>query len=128
VDETTVALVAGAPAIGAYAPSAGPLRQARELAAIEDGPPSALAAAAREVSPVALAIARAMGAEWLDRYVEEWRGVRLEIDGEDLIAAGVEQGPAVGRGLSAALAAKLDGRVRGREAELDVALAAARER
>jgi tRNA nucleotidyltransferase (CCA-adding enzyme) len=127
VDETTAAFVAGAPAIGAYAPSAGPLRQARELAATEDGPPSELAAAAREVSPVALVIARAMGAKWLDRYVEEWRDVRLEIDGEDLIEAGVLQGPAVGRGLAAALAARLDGQARGKEAELDVALRAARE-
>ena len=127
VDETTAMLVAGAPAVGAYAPSAGPLVQAGELAALGEGPPSELAAAAREVAPVALAIARAMGAEWLDRYVEEWRDVRLEIDGDDLMAAGIDQGPAVGRGLAAALAARLDGQVRGREAELDVALRAARE-
>ena len=126
-DEATAMLVAGAPAVGAYAPSAGPLRQARELAALPDGPPSELAAAAREVAPVALVIARALGAEWLDRYVGEWRDVRLEIDGEDLMAAGIDQGPAVGRGLAAALAARLDGQVEGREAELDVALRAARE-
>jgi tRNA nucleotidyltransferase (CCA-adding enzyme) len=72
-------------------------------------------------------IARALGADWLDRFVEEWRDVRLEIGGEDLLRAGVPQGPAVGRGLSAALAAKLDGQVRGREEELAAALAAARE-
>jgi hypothetical protein len=52
--------------------------------------------------------------------------VRLEIDGSDLIDAGVPQGPAVGRGLEAALAAKLDGRVCGREAELGEALQAAK--
>jgi tRNA nucleotidyltransferase (CCA-adding enzyme) len=126
-DATTTALVAGGPAVGIYAPSPGPLREARGLAATGPGPPSELAAAAREASPVALVIARALGAEWLDRYLAEWRDVRLEIDGEDLIAAGVEQGPAVGRGLAAALAARLDGQVRGREAELEVALAAARE-
>ncbi|HEX6116061.1 MAG TPA: hypothetical protein VFY99_03105 [Solirubrobacterales bacterium] len=126
-DEATAALVAGAPAIGRYAPSAGPLEQARELAALDEGPPSELAAAARESAPVALVIARAMGAGWLDRYVEEWRDVRLEIDGEDLMAAGIEQGPAVGRGLAAALAARLDRQVQGREGELDVALRAARE-
>lgn len=125
--ETTATLVAGAPAIGAYAPSAGPLKQGRELAALEAGPPSELAAAAREASPVALVIARALGAEWLDRYVEEWRDVRLEIDGGDLIAAGIPQGPAVGRGLSAALTEKLDGHVRGRDAEMAVALEAARD-
>ena len=81
VDEASAMLVAGAPAVGAYAPSAGPLRRARELAELEGGPPSELAAAARDVAPVALAIARALGAEWLDRYVEEWRDVRLEIGG-----------------------------------------------
>lgn len=73
-----------------------------------------------------LVLARALGAEWLDRYVEEWRKVRLEIDGDDLIAAGVPQGPAVGRGLEEALRRKLDGEVAGREEELAVALEAAR--
>jgi tRNA nucleotidyltransferase (CCA-adding enzyme) len=75
---------------------------------------------------VELVVARAMDAEWLDRYVSEWRHVRLEIDGRDLLAAGIEEGPAVGRGLEAALAAKLDGRASGREAELRVAIEAAR--
>jgi hypothetical protein len=51
--------------------------------------------------------------------------VRLEIDGSDLLAAGVAQGPAIGRGLAAALAAKLDGEVAGRDDELAVALTAA---
>ena len=125
-DPVTAALIAGAPAVGAYTPSPGPLRTARELAATEQGPPSRLAATARDVSPVALVIARALGAEWLDRFVEEWRGVRLEIGGEDLLEAGVPQGPAVGRGLAAALAARLDGQAKGREAELEIALAAAR--
>ncbi len=58
-----------------------------------------------------LALARALGAEWLDRYVEEWRDVRLDIDGDDLMEAGIPEGPAVGRGLAAALRAKLDGEV-----------------
>jgi hypothetical protein len=48
--------------------------------------------------------------------------VGLEIDGSDLLAAGLEQGPAVGAGLAAARAAKLDGRATGREAELAEAL------
>ena len=82
---------------------------------------------ARGRSGVELALARALGAEWLDRYVAEWRGVRLEIDGRDLIAEGVAEGPAVGRGLREALRAKLDGEVHGREEELRAALAAARE-
>jgi tRNA nucleotidyltransferase (CCA-adding enzyme) len=50
----------------------------------------------------------------------------LEIDGRDLLAAGVPEGPAIGRGLRGALAAKLDGCAEGREAELAAALEASR--
>ncbi len=73
-----------------------------------------------------LLIARALGAEWLDRYIGEWRDVTLEIDGSDLIAAGLSQGPALGRGLQEALRRKLDGELDGREQELAVALEVAR--
>jgi tRNA nucleotidyltransferase (CCA-adding enzyme) len=59
--------------------------------------------------------------DWLDTQ----RHVRLEIDGHDLLAAGVPEGPAIGRGLRAALAAKLDRRASGREQELAEALSAA---
>ena len=83
-----------------------------------------MALLARE-RPIHLAIARNGGAEWLDRWAREWRRVTLEIDGEDLLEAGVAQGPAVGRGLEAALAARLDGEISTREEELRVALAAA---
>jgi tRNA nucleotidyltransferase (CCA-adding enzyme) len=91
--------------------------------------PSEVAAAVRSAGPEAVALAGALGpaqaaGEWLGRL----RGVRLEIDGRDLIAAGVDEGPAIGRGLEAALAAKLDGRASGREAELEEALRAAGER
>ena len=75
--------------------------------------------------PVELVLARAMGADWLDSYLTSWRRIRLEIDGDDLIAAGVEQGPAVGRGLRAARHRKLEGEIRGRDEELATALAAA---
>ncbi len=87
--------------------------------------PSAAVDLARGAAPAELVLARALGAEWLDRYLGEWRGVRLEIGGEDLLAAGVPQGPAVGRGLAAALRAKLDGETSGRDAELRIALDAA---
>jgi tRNA nucleotidyltransferase (CCA-adding enzyme) len=76
--------------------------------------------------PVELVLARALGAQWLDRYLAEWRDVALEIDGEDMLAAGVSQGPALGRGLKEALRCKLDGELIGREEELAVALEAAR--
>ncbi len=75
--------------------------------------------------PVELLAARWAGADWLDDWVHEWRKVQLEIDGEDLMSAGVPEGPAVGRGLAAALAATLDGEATGREEELRVALQAA---
>jgi tRNA nucleotidyltransferase (CCA-adding enzyme) len=75
--------------------------------------------------PVELILARAMGASWLDQYLTTWRNVELEIDGDDLIAAGVEQGPAIGRGLRAARTKKLEGEVHGRDEELAAALAAA---
>jgi tRNA nucleotidyltransferase (CCA-adding enzyme) len=101
--------------------------QARELASVEPRRPSEAVELARGRSGVELALARALGAEWLDRYIAEWRAVRLEISGSDLIAEGVAEGPAVGRGLREALRAKLDGEVRGRGEELRAALAAARE-
>jgi tRNA nucleotidyltransferase (CCA-adding enzyme) len=88
--------------------------------------PSRAVALAAPRDPVELVLARARGAKWLDRYLEEWREVTLEIDGDDLIAAGVPQGPAVGRGLDAALRRKLDGEIAGRGQELETALEAAR--
>ena len=97
----------------------------RELAALAPRSPSEGVAAARGRSPVELALARALGAAWLDDYLADWRHVRLEISGEDLLDAGVEEGPAVGRGLQAALRAKLDGELDGREQELRAALDAA---
>ena len=97
-----------------------------ELAAARPERPSEAVELARGSGPVELALARALGAEWLDRYLLEWRPLRLEIDGRDLIAAGVAQGPALGRGLAAALRRKLDGEISGRDEELAAALAAAR--
>jgi tRNA nucleotidyltransferase (CCA-adding enzyme) len=85
--------------------------------------PSEIAAAVASAPPEAVAIAGAMGAEPpARRWLEELRHIRLEIDGNDLLAAGLVPGPAVGAGLAAACAAKLDGRADGREAELAAAL------
>jgi tRNA nucleotidyltransferase (CCA-adding enzyme) len=73
-----------------------------------------------------VALAGALGAEEPARaWLEHLRHVRLEIDGEDLLAAGLPAGPAIGRGLKAALADKLDERVSSREEELASALRAA---
>jgi tRNA nucleotidyltransferase (CCA-adding enzyme) len=90
------------------------------------GRPSELLTAVGGAPLELVALAGAVGpAEAAGSWIEELRYVRLEIDGSDLLAAGVPQGPALGRGLRAALAAKLDGRARGREAELSAALEAA---
>jgi tRNA nucleotidyltransferase (CCA-adding enzyme) len=102
------------------------LDTARELAGAEVEAPSHGVELAQGHDGVTLALARALGAEWLDRYVGEWRDVRLDIDGDDLIAAGVPQGPAIGRGLAAAMRAKLDGDLSGADEELRIALNAAR--
>ncbi len=104
----------------------GPVGTERQLSGAQPGKPSQAVDLAREHSPVTLALARALGAAWLDRYVAEWRLVELEIDGDDLIAAGIPQGPALGRGLRAALRRKLDGEIDGRDQELSTALEAAR--
>jgi tRNA nucleotidyltransferase (CCA-adding enzyme) len=75
---------------------------------------------------IELVLARALGAVWLDRYLLDWRDVRLDIDGSDLIRAGLAQGPALGRGLDEALRRKLDGEIDGRDEELAAALEVAR--
>ena len=85
--------------------------------------PSEIAAAVGAAGPELVAIAGALGAEqaaaeWLERL----RHVQLEIDGRDLLAAGIPEGPGIGLGLQAALAAKLDGHAAGKEQELQAAL------
>jgi len=90
--------------------------------------PSEIAEAAAGAGPELVALAGALGPatnarDWLTRL----RHVQLEIDGSELLAAGIPEGPAVGRGLQAALAGKLDGRVSGRAAELAAALEAAQD-
>jgi tRNA nucleotidyltransferase (CCA-adding enzyme) len=103
-----------------------PLPQIRELAAATPERPSEAARLASAWDPAQLLVARALGAEWLDRYASEWRHVRLEITGEDLLAEGVPEGPAIGRGLEAALSGKLDGELSGHDEEFRIALATAR--
>jgi tRNA nucleotidyltransferase (CCA-adding enzyme) len=75
-----------------------------------------------------LAVALAWGApgEPILRYLSDLRGARLEVSGDDLIAAGVPQSPALGIALRETLRRKLDGEVSGRDAELALALELAR--
>jgi len=83
--------------------------------------PAQIARAARGAPVEAVALA---GGDNAVRWIDELRHVRLEINGDDLLAAGVPEGPEVGRRLQAALDRRLDGEIAGREAELAAALGA----
>ncbi len=103
------------------------LRSALALAAVEPAQPSEAVRLAARHAPAELLIAAAAGARWVIDYVERWRKVRLLIDGDDLVAAGIAEGPAIGVGLRGALERKLDGDLDGgREAELTLAVDLAR--
>jgi tRNA nucleotidyltransferase (CCA-adding enzyme) len=104
-----------------------PLDSALRLSRTEVDRPSEGVKLGRGHSRAELLVATAAGCEWLAEYANEWSAVSLEIDGEDLLAAGVPQGPAIGAALRETLERKLDGGLHGgREAELEVALAFAR--
>lgn len=106
----------------------GELERARELAGADPGSPSEGFRLARGKPARALLLARALGGEWIDEYLADWRPATLAIGGDDLLAAGVPAGPPIGRGLRAALDALLDGRVgKDPEEQLRIALAAARD-
>jgi tRNA nucleotidyltransferase (CCA-adding enzyme) len=76
--------------------------------------------------PESVALAGALGpVPAARRWLVELRGMRLQIDGSDLLAAGLPEGPAIGAALAAARAAMWDGLATGREQQLKVALDAA---
>jgi tRNA nucleotidyltransferase (CCA-adding enzyme) len=93
-----------------------------------DLPPSAVNALLRCEPAETLAVALAHGAPAgpIQRFLADLRDVHLEITGDDLVAAGVPQGPAIGRALDETLRMKLDGLVSGREEELRTAVDIAR--
>jgi tRNA nucleotidyltransferase (CCA-adding enzyme) len=105
------------------------------------GPRIAMALRERERSPselrallgrepleaLALALALRAPSEPILRWVSDLSGVTLDISGADLLAAGVPEGPAMGRALEETLNRKLDGLLSGRDAELETALLLARE-
>ncbi len=103
----------------------GPAGTEDEMAVARPQRPSQGVEIAGSHPPIELVLARALGATWIDDYVGVWRSVKLEIDGTDLLAAGVPEGPAMGRALASVLRRKLDGELSGREAELAAALEAA---
>jgi tRNA nucleotidyltransferase (CCA-adding enzyme) len=100
--------------------------RADELAAgmLAASRPSEIAAAVAGWPIEAVALAGALGADAPARaWIEKLRHVDLQIDGRDVIAAGVPEGPAVGEALGRALAARLDGAIPdSREAELRAAV------
>jgi tRNA nucleotidyltransferase (CCA-adding enzyme) len=88
--------------------------------------PSDIATVIGVAGPEQVALAGALGAEpQARRWLQQLRNVKLSIDGGDLRAAGVPEGPALGAGLTAARRALLDGRADGRERQLELALGAA---
>jgi tRNA nucleotidyltransferase (CCA-adding enzyme) len=98
-------------AAASRAATAAPLRAARTNAEI------ARAARGAPVEAVALA-----GGDQARRWIDELRHVRLQITGDDLLAAGIPEGPEVGARLRHALERKLDGAAHDRDAELRAAL------
>jgi tRNA nucleotidyltransferase (CCA-adding enzyme) len=94
-----------------------------ELPAV--APPSALWELLRAVPPEGVALAGALAepaAPAARRWLAELREVRLRIGGRDLLAAGVPQGPEIGRRLEQALRLRLDGELPDeREAQLRAA-------
>ncbi|HET9124341.1 MAG TPA: hypothetical protein VFN65_05595 [Solirubrobacteraceae bacterium] len=111
-----LAAAAHAPELGRRAPADGP--PSRLLAALPVDEPATIALAAGLAPP-------ATGAA-LERWLAAGSRVRLQIDGGDLIAAGVPRGPAISVALRAALGARLDGMATTREQQLATALAAVR--
>jgi tRNA nucleotidyltransferase (CCA-adding enzyme) len=82
--------------------------------------PSEIARAARGAPIEAVALA---GGENARRWIDELRHVQLQITGDDLLAAGVPQGPEIGERLRRALERLLDGEIPPeRDAELAAAL------
>jgi tRNA nucleotidyltransferase (CCA-adding enzyme) len=81
-----------------------------------------VAASRDPIEGVALAGALDGAADSARRWLEEVRHVRLAIDGRDLLAEGVPQGPEIGRRLHETLLLRLDGKLgEGRDAELEAA-------
>jgi len=118
-ERDTVVACARAKGIEGRLAAAG--RPSEIAAAVRGTPVEAVALAGALASPAGSSAAEGAARAWL----ADLRHVRLEIDGADLLAAGLPQGEAVGQALAAALRARLDGEASDRNAQLTVALAAA---
>ncbi len=97
------------------APERDVVLAAAAMPALRGGSDEELWSALRRAAPEAVAVAGAAGdAAAARRWLEELRGRRLAISGDDLVAAGLH-GPAVGAGLEAAMRAHLRGDAPDRE-------------
>jgi tRNA nucleotidyltransferase (CCA-adding enzyme) len=98
-------VLASAFGVEALAEELGGPRRPAELSHLLAGrPPEAVAIAA------ALAGRRSPdGPESARRWFDELRHIELSISGDDLIAAGIPEGPEIGRRLRATLEKRLDG-------------------
>lgn len=72
---------------------------------------SQIAAAYRPLPAEAVALAPPQDRDGAHRWLDELRHVALEIDGDDLLAAGIPRGPEIGTRLRATLDRVLDGEV-----------------
>lgn len=94
------------------------------LPAVPPARPAEIAAALDGEPLEAIAVAGARGdSATAHRWLHRWRAVTPSISGAELLAAGVPEGPELGRLLSATRAALLDGRIEpGHDIELAFAL------
>ena len=90
--------------------------------------PSEVDAILKTAKPATAVVVAAQGNALIPRWWSTMRDVRLAISGEDLVAAGIRPGPAIGRGLAVVRAAVLDGDVPdARDRQLDLALRVVRD-
>jgi tRNA nucleotidyltransferase (CCA-adding enzyme) len=116
--ERIIRTVRAAPALVAAIADAAMPSQLHDALSAHTLEAVALAGALSDRGPASVS---AKAADWLERL----RHVRLAINGDDLLAAGIAAGPQLGMRLDAALARKLDGELDdGRDAELRAALEA----
>lgn len=109
------------------------LRQDEVLVGLDaDAEESRLDARLRAYKPETVALAAAMPgvdralADRSRRWLTERRDDHLQISGADLLAAGIPEGPAIGRALAATLALAIDGKTMDRDDQLRRAVDLAR--
>jgi len=88
-------------------------------------PPSAVCGLLQEYSPTsilvcAIASDSALVQERLHLYLNRWRHVRTTLDGNALLKLGVPSGPRLGEMLKALQEAKVDGKIRSKEDEIEL--------